>query len=41
MTEKRFYIVKDNDDKLVAIFTNEEDCKEFISFEYSYVELVI
>jgi len=43
MTEKRFYIIKDMDDKLIAIFVNEEDCEEFfeIGQGWSITELVI
>lgn len=39
------YIVKDcSNDKLIAIFTNENDCNAFISmdpFMYTKIELVI
>ena len=46
MTNKRLFIVRDPDDKLVAVFTNKEDCTEFIQDNYferdlDYVELVI
>ena len=39
MTEnKRFWIVKDMNDKLLAIFTNKEDFEEFI--DYSCMEFM-
>lgn len=46
MTEKRLFIVKDSDDKLVALFTDKEDCKDFIQENYfernlEYFEVVI
>lgn len=41
--DKKFYLVKDIEDKLVAIFVNEEDCFDFIrgKMQYEYIELVI
>lgn len=44
MEDKSFFIVKTiTDDKLIAIFVNEEDCKEFISgnFALCYDEVVL
>ena len=43
MSDKKFYLVKDIDDKLVAIFVNEEDCLDFVrgKMQYEYIELVI
>ena len=43
MSDKKFYLVKDIDDKLVAIFVNEEDCLDFVrgQMQYEYIELVI
>ncbi len=44
MSEKCFFMVKTiTDDKLIAIFINEEDCKEFISENYDmcYEEFVL
>lgn len=44
MENKSFFIVKRiTDDKLIAIFVNEEDCKDFISenFDLCYEEFVL
>ena len=44
MEDKSFFIVKRiTDDKLIAIFVNEEDCKDFISgnFDMCYEEFVL
>ena len=41
MTEKRFWIVKDIDDKLLAIFTNKEDFEEFIDYDMDFMEVII
>ena len=30
MSEKIFYIVKNDENRFVALFTNLEDCKDFI-----------
>ena len=40
---RRYYIVKDDSDYLVAIFTNKDDCEDFIDGNYSlyYAEVVI
>ena len=39
---KRFYIVKDAEDNFIALFSNYEDCMEFMDckFDYTYGELV-
>lgn len=42
--DKGFFIVKTiTDDKLIAIFVNEEDCKDFVSgnFAICYDEVVL
>ena len=38
-----FFFISITDDKLIAIFINEEDCKEFISGNYDmcYEEFVL
>lgn len=44
MGDKSFFMVKTiTDDKLIAIFIDEEDCKEFISENYDmcYEEFVL
>ena len=41
MTEKRYYIVKDECDRLIAVFTNLEDCVNFIEPPLYYDEVVI
>lgn len=41
MTEKRFWIVKDMNDKLLAIFTNKEDFEEFIDYGMEFMEVMI
>ena len=44
MENKSFFIVKTvTDNKLIAIFVNEEDCKEFISTDFAlcYEEIVL
>ena len=43
MSDKKFYLVKDINDKFKAIFVNEEDCIDFIrgQMQYEYIELVI
>lgn len=39
IVDKTFYIVRNNEYELVAIFTDEEDCKEFILDKYFEEEL--
>ena len=42
MTQKRFWIVKDFDDKLIAIFTDEDDFRRFFEPEcHNFCELVL
>ena len=44
MMTKRYYVVKENDDdKLVAVFTDENDCYEFMNcrFDLYCSEVVI
>lgn len=41
MSERTFYIVTDNNDRLVAIFTNKTDCIEFMDVCHTYTEVVI
>ena len=40
VVNKTFFIVKNCDDELVAVFTDEDDCKEFIQSKYFVEELV-
>lgn len=39
--EKRFYIVKDNEDRLIAIFKYKADCLDFMEPQWHYTEVVI
>lgn len=42
MVEKEFWIVKDFDDRLVAVFTDEEDFRRFFDPEiHEYMEVVL
>ena len=41
MTEKRYYIVKDDCDRLVAIFTDLNDCLEFIDAATQHYDEVV
>lgn len=43
IVNKTFYIVKNDENELVAIFTNEGDCEEFIDckFNLHYTEVSI
>ena len=46
MTKKELFIVRNIDDELVAIFTNKDDCKDYINEYYfekdlDYFRLVI
>lgn len=41
MGERRFYVVKDECDRLVAVFTDKDDCLEFVEPPLYYDEVVI